>query len=126
MGERTPQDDTTEGEESAPQPDFCGNKCPGPRGEGRLCTRQAGHDGQHVNNVFRWEFAPPDDTAEPTATEDRYWQAEAQRARAERDALALRVLRLADGWEKDVGESEIRADVAAYTIRSAVKTMRWP
>jgi hypothetical protein len=72
------------------------------------------------------ERTPPDNTTpEPATTEDRYWQAEAQKARAERDALALGVLRLADAWVKEFGETGIRPEVCAATIRSAVKTMGW-
>lgn len=62
---------------------------------------------------------------EPTTAEDRYWQAEAQRARAERDALALRLLQMADAWEERFNQTGIRADVAAEAVRSAVETMGW-
>ena len=65
------------------------------------------------------------DSTAPVTTEDNYWQREAQRARAERDALALGVLRLADAWVKEFGETGIRPEVCAATLRSAVETMGW-
>ena len=65
--------------------------------------------------------ALPDDT-ETATTEDRYWQREAQRARAERDALAIRLLQMADAWQAAWGGTLIVADVAADAIRVAVNS----
>ena len=64
-----------------------------------------------------------DDSPEPATTEDSYWKAEAQRARAERDALALRLLQMADAWEERFTETGIRVDAVVSAVRMAVENM---
>lgn len=60
---------------------------------------------------------------DPVTSADGYWQREAQRARAERDALALRLLQMADAWVERFTDTGIRVDVAADAIRAAVENM---
>ena len=102
-----------------PTPERCENEAPGPLGKGLHCYKPIGHDGPHGNTIFNWAAARP---PELMTTEDRYWQAEAHRARAERDALALRLLQMADSWEAAWGGTRIVADVAAEAIRAAVES----